>query len=77
MAFAPAETTDIMHYFRRTASGICSFFIVKTRNAVRIIGILITKKKKILFMHQREQGKFKTVLVIQNRGCQIALGRMD
>lgn len=77
MAFAPAEITDIMHYFRMTASGICSFFIVKVRNAIRIIGILITRNRKVLFMHQREQGKFKTVLVIQNRGCQVALGRRD
>ncbi|WP_268542758.1 hypothetical protein [Candidatus Nitrosotenuis cloacae] len=77
MAFALEKFTNYMYHFRRTANGICSFFIVKTRKAVRIIGILITKKKKILFMHQREESGFKTILVIQNRGCQIALGRRD
>jgi len=62
-----------MQYARRTPSGICTFCVIRIKNIFKIIGIIITKTKKILFFHERKDAHFKSIFIIKNRETEIAL----
>lgn len=74
MTLAQPKSEDAMHYVCKTPNGICSYYIIKIKNIVKIFGILITKTKRVLFFHQRKNNLHqKTIIVIKNCRTQIAL----
>ncbi|MEM2160264.1 MAG: hypothetical protein QXN55_04845 [Candidatus Nitrosotenuis sp.] len=56
-----------MHYVRKSPIGICSFYVIKIKNIIRIFGIILTRKNKILFSHQISGKNYKTTYIIQKR----------
>lgn len=62
-----------MHYVRKTPNGICSFYVIKVKNIIRIFGILITATNKILFFHQRKGGNYQSVFVIKKGAVKLAI----
>jgi|GEM_PF-6984719 len=73
MTFAPGQNNEHMYRFS-TPSGVCSFSVMRVNNAVRIFGIVVTRKAKILFIHQSYRNDFKTIYVIRNQKDRVALG---
>ncbi|WP_042686505.1 hypothetical protein [Candidatus Nitrosotenuis chungbukensis] len=68
----PKPPIITMHYVRHTPSGLFSYWVIQVRNVLRIFGVLITEKSRVLFYHQRKNQEFRSYFVIQKRGS--ALG---
>ncbi|MBI5146798.1 MAG: hypothetical protein HZA84_06215 [Thaumarchaeota archaeon] len=62
-----------MYYTRYTPSGLFSCCIIQVRNVLRVFGVLITKKNKVLFYHQSENQEFRSYFIIQKRGIVLGL----
>jgi hypothetical protein len=64
-----------MYYVRRMSTGVCSFYVIRTKDVIRVFGILVTKTSKILFFHQRIPNYYQSMFVINKRRAEIAIYR--